>query len=79
MMKKVAFYGKPVDRNVVDNHVTNLYAHMINMAFHYGFNLGLALANNQDKLRKRFPEKFEGFHALNRNLDAERTELEKGM
>ena len=52
---------------------------MISMAHSYGFDLELAMQNNQDKLRARFPEKFESEQALNRNLVDERTELEKGM
>lgn len=79
MMKKSAFYGKPIKTEDVDNHVTNLYVHMISMAEYYGFDLEVAMSNNQDKLRKRFPEKFEEGQALNRDTGVERTELEKGM
>lgn len=79
MMKKVAFYGKPVNGFDVDHHVCNIYQHIVSMAFKFGFDLGTALGNNQDKLRARFPEKFETEQALNRNLTDERTELEKGM
>lgn len=35
------------------------------------------LSNNIDKLKVRFPDKFTNESALNRNLDAERKELEK--
>jgi NTP pyrophosphatase (non-canonical NTP hydrolase) len=35
------------------------------------------LSNNIEKLKKRYPEKYSDFHAVNRNLDAERKELEK--
>jgi NTP pyrophosphatase (non-canonical NTP hydrolase) len=35
------------------------------------------LTNNIDKLKVRYPEKFTEESALNRNLEAERTELEK--
>jgi NTP pyrophosphatase (non-canonical NTP hydrolase) len=79
MMKKVAFYGKPIDRNLVDHHVCNIYQHMITMAHEYTFDLELAMSNNQDKLKARFPDKFSNENAINRDLNTERTELEKGM
>jgi NTP pyrophosphatase (non-canonical NTP hydrolase) len=36
-----------------------------------------ALDNNIAKLKKRYPDKYTDHNALNRDLDAERTELEK--
>lgn len=36
-----------------------------------------AMQNNIDKLRKRFPDKFNNYDATNRNLEIERKELEK--
>lgn len=79
MMKKVSFYGKPVDGFIVDQHVCNIYIHMITMAHKHTFDLELAMSNNQDKLRARFPDKYDDAKALNRDLNTERTELEKGM
>lgn len=79
MMKKVAFYGKPINIDLVDHHVCTIYQHMITMAHEYTFDLELAMSNNQDKLRARFPDKFSNENAINRDLTTERTELEKGM
>lgn len=77
MMKKAAFYGKIINIHEVEDHVINLYVHMITMAHKYNFDLELAMKNNQDKLRARFPDKYDDEKALNRDLTAERTELEK--
>lgn len=79
MLKKISFYNKPVDGFLVDHHVCTLYQHMISMAHSYGFDLELAMSNNQDKLRARFPDKYDDSKALNRDLETERKELEKGM
>lgn len=43
-----------------------------------GFSLETALERNVAKLAKRFPEGFTDWHALNRDLDAERKVLEGG-
>lgn len=42
-----------------------------------GFDFFKGLENNINKLKVRFPDKFDAEKALNRNLDAERIELEK--
>ena len=42
-----------------------------------GLDFEKALINNIDKLAKRYPDKFSEFHAINRDLEAERKELEK--
>lgn len=44
---------------------------------HYNLHMGTALQNNIDKLKKRYPHSFDESLALNRDLDAERKELEK--
>lgn len=43
----------------------------------YDFNKYTALANNINKLRIRFPDKFDTEKALNRDLDSERLALEQ--
>lgn len=79
MLKKISFYNKLVDGFDVEHHVCTIYQHMITMAHEYTFDLELALSNNQDKLRARFPDKYDNEKALNRDLKTERKELEKGM
>jgi len=47
------------------------------IACSYGLDFPQLLENNINKLKVRFPEKFDTEKALNRNLEAERAELEK--
>jgi hypothetical protein len=47
------------------------------VATFYGLDLFQLLTNNINKLQVRYPEKFTNEAALNRDLTAERTELEK--
>lgn len=47
------------------------------VAEYYGLDFWQILTNNISKLQVRYPEKFTEEAALNRNLDAERVELEK--
>lgn len=44
----------------------------------FGLDAEVCMRNNIDKLRSRYPDKFDADKALNRNLDLERIELEKG-
>jgi len=78
-IKKISFYNKKIETTEVDKHVINIYSNIISMAHFYGLDLELALSNNQDKLKARFPDKYDDSKALNRNTDTERAELEKGM
>lgn len=50
---------------------------LANIAEWYELDFFQLLTNNIDKLKVRYPEKFTEEAALNRNLEAERTELEK--
>lgn len=50
---------------------------LANIAEWYELDFFQLLTNNIDKLRIRYPEKFTEEAALNRDLDAERVELEK--
>lgn len=50
---------------------------LANIAEWYELDFFQLLTNNIDKLRIRYPEKFTEEAALNRDLDAERAELEK--
>lgn len=79
MVKKIAFYNKPLLVDDVSKHVKLLYDHVVTIADKYGIDLEKSFSNNQDKLRKRYPEKYDNEKALNRDLYSERKELEKGM
>lgn len=50
---------------------------LANIAEWFELDFFQCLTNNIDKLKVRYPEKFTEEAALNRNLEAERTELEK--
>lgn len=47
------------------------------IAKYFGLDIYKLLENNIDKLKVRYPEKFDAHFAVNRNLDRERIELEK--
>lgn len=50
---------------------------LVSVAFVLGLDFEQLLTNNINKLRVRFPDKFDADRAINRDLDAERNELEK--
>ena len=73
--KKYIAYGKEINS---DKEYEVLKGLMYNIQHMYGdITILNSLENNIAKLRVRFPEKFDEKLALNRNLEAERIELEK--
>jgi NTP pyrophosphatase (non-canonical NTP hydrolase) len=68
-------YCGPTD-NIFGAPIVQL-AILANIAEWFELDFFQLLTNNIDKLKVRYPEKFTEESALNRNLDAERTELEK--
>jgi NTP pyrophosphatase (non-canonical NTP hydrolase) len=50
---------------------------MYTIAMKYDLHFSSLLHNNIEKLKVRYPDKFDAEKALNRDLDAERKELEK--
>lgn len=75
--KKHIFYGKPLDTVNVGEEIADMMWYLTNLCRLTGLDMEVLMQNNIDKLRKRFPEKFTQEGALNRDLDAERKELEK--
>ena len=75
--KKHIFYGKPLDVVNVGEEIADMLWYLTNLARLTDLDVENLLQNNIDKLRKRFPEKFTQEGALNRDLEAERKELEK--
>lgn len=57
--------------------ITDILHYWIAIGSILQINMEKALHNNIEKLKKRFPDKFDEFKALNRNLEDERKELEK--
>lgn len=75
--KKSMFYGKTLDKINIGEEIADMMWYLSNLARLLDMDVEKLLDNNIDKLRKRFPDKFTSENALNRNLEAERKELEK--
>ncbi len=75
--KRHIFYGKPLDKVNLEEEVADIMWYIANLCRLSDMDFEKLLQNNIDKLRIRFPDKFTMENALNRNLDAERKELEK--
>lgn len=74
-VKKYVAYNKPIDTKIEVNHICSIVWLIQAQLGESRFRK--ALQNNIDKLRARYPEKFTEEAAINRNLEAERKELEK--
>lgn len=79
MLKKHIFYGKPLD-------LVNAKEEVGDSMWYAGLAIDVLrttmndiLTMNIDKLRLRYPEKFSGEQAVNRDTDAERRLLEGGV
>ena len=68
-------YCAPVN-NIFSAPIVQI-AFLNHIASWFDLDFGDCLSNNIDKLRVRYPEKFTEENAIERNLEAERVELEK--
>jgi hypothetical protein len=68
-------YCAPVN-NIFSAPIVQI-AFLNHIASWFDLDFGDCLSNNIDKLRVRYPEKFTEENAIERNLKAERVELEK--
>lgn len=75
-MKKVLFYGKPLDVEKVQNAVFAVVDHGEAMAVQLGTTPGEIRRKNIAKLAARYGDKFTDYAAEHRDLDAERKILE---
>jgi NTP pyrophosphatase (non-canonical NTP hydrolase) len=75
--KKEIFYGKELDKTNVAEELADMFWYAVNLARIEQIDLVKALQNNIAKLKVRFPEKFTEQNAIERNLEAEREQLEK--
>jgi NTP pyrophosphatase (non-canonical NTP hydrolase) len=75
--KKCLAYGKERDMTHAKAMVLGLLTCIGNLALAVDLDMGKCMENNINKLRVRFPEKFNAAQAINRDTDAERVELEK--
>lgn len=77
IFKKSIFYGKELDINKIKYIITRMTINLNCLSFHISLSILELLDKNIAKLKIRFPEKFTEDLAQNRNLEAERKELEK--
>lgn len=77
VFKKDMAYGKPIDWINVGEEVADVMWYLVNFCRLNNIDLENELHKNIEKLKVRFPDKFSGEAAINRNVAAERIELEK--
>lgn len=75
--KKHIYYGKQLDVVNIGEEIADCMWYISNLCRLMEIDMEKMLENNINKLRVRYPEKFTNEHATNRDLDAERKELEK--
>ncbi len=75
--KKHIFYGKALDEVNTKEEIGDIMWYIANFCRLKGYYLEEIMQTNINKLKVRYPEKFTNELADNRNLDAERKELEK--
>lgn len=77
--KKAWVYNREIDTTKEIEYLAGC-VHYLNLELITNqIDLGLILANNIDKLKVRYPDKYTDDCANNRNIDTERKELEKGI
>ena len=77
LIKKNIAYNKSIDLQKELTYTKNIIRTCMSIAKRHKFSLDKALENNINKLKARFPDKFTEENAINRDLEAERKELEK--
>jgi len=77
LFKKYSYYGKEINSTVVTELVFEIEDRLIELALRANSTLDEARYAVINKLRVRYPEKFTSELADNRNLEAERKELNK--
>jgi NTP pyrophosphatase (non-canonical NTP hydrolase) len=75
--KKSIYYKKELDAVNVGEEVADIMWYVSNLCRLLNLDFEKLLQNNINKLKIRFPDKFNEQKALNRDLDSERTALEK--
>jgi NTP pyrophosphatase (non-canonical NTP hydrolase) len=75
-VKKSLFYNRQLDLVNVEEELGDLLWYMALIVDACGFDFGVILDKNIRKLKIRYPEQFTDTNAENRDLQAERKELE---
>lgn len=77
VFKKHIAYNKPIDWVNVEEELADILWYLVNFATINNLSIEKSLINNINKLKIRFPDKFDEEKAINRNTTLERIELEK--
>lgn len=77
-VKKTVIYGKPLDRTNLIEEGGDILWYLALLFDSQGITFNEVMDINIAKLKKRFPEKFEEYQSLNRDLTAERKVLDEG-
>ena len=75
--KKQLVYNKPVDDTIRYKWFSLTYQYLLKLYKEYSLDVEKCRQNNIDKLRLRFPDKFDQEKAINRDHTAERVILER--
>jgi NTP pyrophosphatase (non-canonical NTP hydrolase) len=76
-LKKHLFYGVPLDLVNVAEEVGDLFWYLAVISNEIGIDFNEIMEKNIAKLKARYGDKFSEHRALNRDLDAERSILER--
>lgn len=74
--KKQFAYNKPIDWTNVREEIGDLMWYIGNLCYILNFDLEEILEKNIEKLKARYPEKFDSHYAIQRDLNKERNILE---
>lgn len=77
--KKHLAYNKPIDEVNEKEEIGDLMWYIACHCENKGWNLSDILETNINKLKARYPEKFNSDDAINRNLERERKILDNGL
>lgn len=77
-MKKVLIYGKEVDKTNLKEELGDMLWYIAGAVRLLDTSIEIEMVRNIEKLRARFPSKFDAERALVRDLDTERKILENG-
>lgn len=77
-IKRHVYYGKPLNRVNLLEELGDVLWYVALVGNFLGVSLEIVAERNIEKLRSRYPEKFDEHHAINRDLAAEQKILEGG-
>ena len=77
--KKHIYYGKPLDVVNISEEIGDVMWYVANLCRLLNFDIEKILDTNLQKLKLRYPDKFDSEKAINRDLDAERNLLSEKL